>query len=51
LERELGALADAAAKPAARAGAAIDDALAFIEKSNRRIAALESARGRAKKAR
>jgi hypothetical protein len=42
-DAELGALADAAHTAAARAGAAIDDALAFIEASNQRIAALESA--------
>jgi hypothetical protein len=39
---ELGALADAAKRAADRAGAAIDDALAFIDASNKRIAALES---------
>jgi hypothetical protein len=39
---ELGALAGAAQAAAERAGAAIDDALAFIEASNRRIAALEA---------
>jgi len=36
-DAELGALADAAKQSADRAGAAIDDALAFIEASNRRI--------------
>jgi hypothetical protein len=40
-EEELGALADAAKAAAERASASIDDALAFIEASNRRIAALE----------
>ncbi len=39
---ELGALADAAKGAADRAGAAIDDALDFIEASNKRIAALEA---------
>jgi hypothetical protein len=39
---ELGALADAAKGAADRAGAAIDDALAFIQASNKRIAAMES---------
>lgn len=39
---QLGALADAAKAAAARAGAAIDDALDFIQASNRRIAALEA---------
>jgi len=38
----LGALADAAKAAAERAGAAIDDALDFIEASNRRIAAMEA---------
>jgi hypothetical protein len=39
---ELSALADAARVAADRAGAAIDDALSFIDASNRRIAAMES---------
>jgi len=39
---ELGALADAAKGAADRAGAAIDDALDFIEASNKRIAAMEA---------
>ncbi len=39
---ELAALADAARASAERAAASIDDALAFIEASNRRIAALEA---------
>lgn len=38
----LAAMADAARGAAQRAGAAIDDALAFVEASNRRIAVLES---------
>ena len=40
---ELLVLADAAKGAADRAGAAIDDALDFIEASNRRIAAMEAA--------
>jgi hypothetical protein len=39
---ELDALADAARSAAERACAAIDDALDFIEASNKRIAALEA---------
>ena len=46
-DAELGALADAARNAADRAGAAIDDALDFIEASNRRIAALEAKAARA----
>ena len=42
-DEQLGALADAAKAAAERAGASIDDAMAFIEASNRRIAALEAA--------
>lgn len=47
-DAELGVLADAAKAAAERASRAIDDALGFIEASNRRIAALEAraARGR-----
>lgn len=41
-DAELAALAEAARDAADRAGAAIDDALAFIEASNQRIAAMES---------
>ena len=41
-DEELGALADAAKGAADRAGAAIDDALAFIDASNKRIAAMEA---------
>lgn len=41
-DAELGALADAAKGAADRAGAAIDDALDFIEASNKRIAAMEA---------
>lgn len=45
-DAELAALADAAKAAADRAAAAIDDALDFIEASNRRIAAMETkARG------
>ena len=40
---EIEALADAARHAAERAGAAIDDALAFIEASNGRLAAMEPA--------
>jgi hypothetical protein len=40
-DEELAALADAAKAAAERAGASIDDAMAFIEASNRRIEALE----------
>lgn len=39
----LGALADAARAAAERASASIDDALAFIDASNQRIASLEAA--------
>lgn len=46
-DEELGALADAAKVAADRAGAAIDDALAFIEASDRRIAAMEAKASRA----
>ena len=42
-DAELGALAEAAKAAAEKAGAAIDDALDFIEASNRRIAAMEAA--------
>ena len=41
-DAELGALADAAKGAVDRAGAAIDDALDFIEASNKRIAAMEA---------
>lgn len=40
-DQELEALADAARTAAERAGSAIDDALSFIEESNKRIAAME----------
>lgn len=45
-DEALGALADAARSAAERAGASIDDALAFIAASNKRIAALEAKRAR-----
>lgn len=41
-DAELGVLADAARGAADRAGAAIDDALGYIEASNKRIAAMET---------
>jgi hypothetical protein len=41
-DEELAALADAARAAAERAAASIDDALDFIEASNRRIAAMEA---------
>ncbi len=50
-EAELSALADAARVAADRAGAAIDDALTFVEASNRRIAAMETRAATARKAR
>lgn len=40
---ELSALADAARQSADRSGQAIDDAISFIEASNRRITAMEAA--------
>lgn len=40
-DEELAALADAAKAAAERAAASIDDAIAFIEASNRRIAQME----------
>jgi hypothetical protein len=46
-DEDLSVLADAARAAAERAGAAIDDALAFIEASNRRIATLEAERSAA----
>ena len=47
-DEALGAVADAAAVAANRASAAIDDMLAFVEASNKRIDAMEA---RAKKGR
>lgn len=49
-EEELGILADTAKAAAERAGASIDDALRFIEASNKRIAAMEAAAKRTRKA-
>ncbi len=48
-DQELGALADAAKGAADRAGAAIDDALAFMAASNQRIARMEQAAAKAAK--
>lgn len=48
-EEELGIVADAAKAAAERAGASIDDALKFIEASNKRIAAMEAAAKRPRK--
>ena len=48
-DAHLGALADAARGAADRAGAAIDDALAFIEASNKRIAAMQAKASRARR--
>ena len=48
-DQEIGALADAAKGAADRAGVAIDDAMAFIEASNKRIARMESAAVKAAK--
>jgi hypothetical protein len=50
-DAEVAALADAASAAAERAGAAIDDALAFIDASNKRITRMESAANRAAKVR
>lgn len=47
---ELGVLADAAKGAADRAGAAIDDALHFIDASNKRIAAMEAKAAKATRA-
>ena len=41
-DAQLGALADAARDAADRAGVAIDDALAFIDASNKRIEAMQA---------
>ena len=49
-DAQLGALADAARHAADRAGVAIDDALAFIEASNKRIAAMQARANRARRA-
>jgi hypothetical protein len=47
---ELGVLANAAKSAADRAGAAIDDALHFIDASNKRIAAMEAKAAKATRA-
>lgn len=49
-EAELGSLADAAKLAAERAAASIDDAVAFITASNKRIAAMEAKASRSRKA-
>ena len=49
-DAQLGALADAARHAADRTGVAIDDALAFIEASNKRIAAMQARANRARRA-
>jgi hypothetical protein len=46
---ELEALAEAAQGAAERSGVAIDEALAFIEESNRRIAAMETKQAEARR--
>ena len=48
-DAEMSELADTAKGAADRAGAAIDDALAFIEASNRRIVAMEAKAAKAAK--
>lgn len=48
-DEELGALADAAKAATERASRSIDDALDFIEASNKRIAALEAKAARDRK--
>jgi hypothetical protein len=47
---ELGAVADAAMAAANRATESIDDMLAFVEASNKRIAAMEAKAGKPRKA-
>ncbi len=49
-DEELGVLADAAKGAAERAGAAIDDALNFIDASNKRIDAMQAKAIKARKA-
>ncbi len=49
-DAELGALADAAKGAADRAAASIDDALSFIDASNKRIAAMEAKAARGARA-
>ena len=48
-DAQLGALADAAKHAADRAGVAIDDALDFIDASNKRIAAMQAKANRARR--
>lgn len=48
-DEQLGALADAAKAAAERAAASIDDALAFVAASNKRIASLEARVRRARR--
>ena len=48
-DQELGALADVAKGAADRAGAAIDDAMAFIAASNKRISSMELAAAKSAK--
>ena len=47
---ELAALAEAAKGAADRAGAAIDETLAFVDESNKRIARMEAKAARSRKA-
>lgn len=49
-DEELSAVADAAMAAANRASDAIDDVLAFVEASNKRIAAMEAKAGKGRKA-
>lgn len=49
-DEELGAIADAAMAAANRASDAIDDVLAFVEASNKRITAMEAKAGKDRKA-
>jgi len=49
-DEELGVIADAAMAAANRASDAIDDVLAFVDASNRRIAAMEAKAKKDKKA-
>jgi len=49
-DEELGVLADAAMAAANRASDSIDDVLAFVEASNKRIAAMEAKAAKVRKA-
>ncbi|MHB1293108.1 MAG: plasmid mobilization protein [Sulfuricella sp.] len=49
-DEELGVVADAAMAAANRASDAIDDVLAFVEASNKRIVAMEAKAGKDRKA-